>query len=311
VVDGKVERSVSFAADPALTVESLRELRISAGGVLVVGWGRLGLHVWDAYNGALLWSYPLIQRAVSAHYSLDMTLQLTPDGKRIARMGLPLLSEDIRAPRAWGVRGTDVVSHVIGTANTKLDDALVCTEENIENRHFWAIRLRALAQDAASLVTLSCARVAGEQQEMAIVRRWDLTSRSRSGKPRPQITTSVLVGRCADCTPPYALTPDASTIAFVHAGRKVRLCETATGTYSELSSGSMGGSSRLALSPDGQWAAVAREDSEVNEGVIDVWSVSTGQIIQKFYHPWQISALHFAPKQLIVALTDGTIQVWK
>ncbi len=50
-----------------------------------------------------------------------------------------------------------------------------------------------------------------------------------------------------------------------------------------------------------QWVAVAREDSEVNEGVIDLWSIAQGQIIQKLYHPWQISALHFANEQLIVA----------
>jgi WD40 repeat protein len=100
-------------------------------------------------------------------------------------------------------------------------------------------------------------------------------------------------------------------IAFVHERRKIRLCETASGTYSELSSGTMGGSSRLALSPDAQWVAIAREDSEINEGVIDLWSTSTGQIIQKFYHPWQISALHFTDKQLVVALTDGTIHIWE
>jgi len=57
--------------------------------------------------------------------------------------------------------------------------------------------------------------------------------------------------------------------------------------------------------------AVAREDSEINEGVIDLWSVGQSQIAQKFYHPWQISTLHFAQGQLLVALTDGTIQVWK
>ena len=73
----------------------------------------------------------------------------------------------------------------------------------------------------------------------------------------------------------------------------------------------MGASSKLAISPDTQWVAVAREDSEVNEGVIDLWSIAQGQIIQKLYHPWQISALHFANEQLIVALTDSTIQVWK
>jgi WD40 repeat protein len=73
----------------------------------------------------------------------------------------------------------------------------------------------------------------------------------------------------------------------------------------------MGASSRLAISPDAQWVAVAREDSEINEGVIDLWSVAQSQIAQKFYHPWQISALHFAQGQLLVSLTDGTIQVWK
>ncbi len=91
----------------------------------------------------------------------------------------------------------------------------------------------------------------------------------------------------------------------------IRLHDTVTGTYSELNSGSMGASSRLAISPDAQWIAIAREDSEVNEGVIDLWSVGHSEILQRMYHPWQISALHFAGRQLIVALTDGTIQVWK
>ena len=74
---------------------------------------------------------------------------------------------------------------------------------------------------------------------------------------------------------------------------------------------SRGGTARRAISPDGQWLAVAREDSEVNEGVIDLWSVDTNQVIQKLYHPWQISALHFAEKQLAIALTDGTIHIWQ
>ena len=76
-------------------------------------------------------------------------------------------------------------------------------------------------------------------------------------------------------------------------------------------SGSMGGSAKLALSPDAQWLAIAREDSEVNEGVIDLWSTNQGRIVQKLYHPWQISALHFTDGKLIVALTDGTIQLWQ
>ena len=228
----------------------------------------------------------------------------------MAYMALPLLVEDSRTPRAWGVRGSDVVSHAMEMADTSLGEALVCAEEGIESRQFWAIRLRALAQDASTLVTLSCAHLPDNQQEMALVRRWNLNAKTRLGKIRPQIVSSIVVGFCAECGPPYAATPDGKIVAFVQEGRKLRLCDTIEGTYSELISGVMGGSSRLALSPDGEWVAVAREDSEVNEGVIDLWSVVTGQVIQKLYHPWQVSALYFADKQLLVALTDGTIQVW-
>jgi len=308
LADGKVAEPIGFAADPAFTVESLRELRFSQAGALLSGWGRLGLHVWDSLNGTRLWSHPLEQRAVSAHYSLDMALQIADEGKRLAYMALPLLVED--APRAWGVRGTDVVSHEMGAAEESLSEPLVCAEEGIENRQFWAIRLRALTQDAGALITLSCAHLPHDQQEMAIVRRWNLATKGRQGKIRPQISASIVVGRCASCSPPYEVTPDGKMVAFVHEGKKLRLCDTVEGTYTELASGTMGSSSKLALSPDGEWAAVAREDSEINEGVIDLWSVVTGQIVQKLYHPWQISALHFAGKQLVVALTDGTIQQW-
>lgn len=310
VVDGKAQAARTFAANPAMTVESLRELRFSTAGGLLAGWGRLHLHVWDAYSGERLWSTSLLQRAVSAHYSLDVTLQMTPEGKRVAHMALPLLPEDARAPSAWGVRGSDIVSHELGTAGNALEKLFTCTEEQMENRRFWAIRTRALSQDGRSLVTLSCAQVPHEQQQMVIVRRWDLTAKTRIGKARPQIAVSLALGRCEECTPPYTLSADASTIAYVSTGHKILICDTLTGTYSEVGSGTMGSSSRLAISPDRQWLAVAREDSEINEGVIDLWSIATGQLVQKFYHPWQISALDFADQQLMVSLTDGTIQIW-
>ncbi len=305
---------ISFSTDTALAVESLRELRFSSTGRLLAGWGKLGLHVWDALSGTLLWSYSLAQRAVSAHYSLDVVLDAASGETREVWIALPLLREDPRAPRSLGVRGTDVVKHELGTPAEALSEPLVCAEEEIEKRQFWAIRLRALAQDARTLLTLSCAHVPGEQDEMVIMRRWDLYTPARKrfgGKTQPQISSSLLAGLCADCTPPYAVTQDTRTLAFVYAGKMIRLHDTVTGTYTELNSGSMGASSRLAISPDAQWVAVAREDSEVNEGVIDLWSVGHGQVVQKLYHPWQISALHFAGKQLIVALTDGTIQVWQ
>jgi hypothetical protein len=310
----QTQTPTSFAADAALEIESMRELRFSANGGLLAGWGRLGLHVWDTSSGLLLWSHSLAQRAVSAHYSLDVVLKDAPEEALEVWMAFPLLREDPRAPRSLGVRGTDIVKHVIGTPIDALSEPIVCAEDEIEKRQFWAIRLRALAQDARTLLTLSCAHVPGEQQEMVIMRRWDLYAPARKrfgGGTQPQIATSLLAGLCADCAPPYAVTPDTRNFAFVYAGKMIRFHDTVTGTYSEVKSGSMGASSRLAISPDAQWAAVAREDSEVNEGVIDLWSVSQGEIVQKLYHPWQISALHFADKQLIVALTDGTIQVWK
>jgi WD40 repeat protein len=311
LANGKIEETANFASDPASTIEAIRELRFSQAGTLLAGWNRLALHVWDALTGARLWSYPLTERAVSAHYSLDMSLHVTPEGKRTAYMALPHFSEDIRAPRSWGVKSTDVSSHEMGTADNVLADTSICPEEGNDKRSFWAIRMRALSQDARRLVTLSCAQIPDEQQQMVIIRRWNVAARGRPGHKAAQIEASILMGRCEDCAPPYVATPDASLLAFVYQGKNIRLCDTLNGTYSEFASGTMGGSSRLSISPDGQWLAVAREDSEINEGVIDLWSVATGQIVQKFYHPWQISALNFTEEHLIVALTDGTIQIWQ
>ncbi len=313
---GSANTPVSIAADAALPVESLREMRLSERGSMLAGWGRLGLHVWDTHSGALLWSYSLGQRAVSAHFSFDLVMPETPGSEQAVWLALPLLREDPRAPRAQSVRGTDILKHSIGT-NTdaaELSEPIVCAEDEIEKRQFWAIRQRALAPDARTLLTLSCAHVPGEQKEMVIIRRWDLQARAKSRfreRAQPRITGSLIAGLCADCTPPYAITPDTRSLAFVYAGTIIRSYDTLASTFSELPCGTMGASSRLAVSPDAQWVAVAREDSEINEGVIDLWSVGDGQIAQKFYHPWQISALRFAQGQLLVALTDGTIQVWE
>ena len=159
---GSSAAHIYFMADPALTVESLRALRFSAHGTLLAGWGRLGLHVWNASDGRLLWSYPLIQRAVSAFYSLDTLLIETPTDAQEAMMALPLLPEDTFGPRSLGVRATDIVRHSIGAPAESLSKPLICAEEEIEKRQFWAIRLRALAQNARALLTLSCAHVPGE-----------------------------------------------------------------------------------------------------------------------------------------------------
>ena len=318
-----------FEADPHLTVESLRELRLSSDGSRLIGWGRLGLHVWSARDGALVWSYPLIQRAVSAHYSLDAVGAYPDDGgpeQSDVVMALPLLPEDNYGPRALGVRATDVLRQNIHTPKNGLSKPLICAEEEIEKRQFWAIRLRALSADAQTLCTLSCAHVPGEQGEMAVVRRWNLygiygqgggrsllsaTRLGKAGRARPQIAASVVMGLCTDFTAPYAITGDVRTLAAVYGGQAVRMYDTASGTFSELPSGAMGGSARMAISPDAQWLAIAREDSEVSEGVVDLWITNEGRLAQKLYHPWQISSLHFADKALVVALTDGTIQVWR
>ena len=314
--DGQSEQGtlVSFAADSAFPVESLRELRFSASGGLVAGWGRASLHVWQARDGALLWSYGLGERAVSAHYSIDVALKESAGGQREVWMALPLLRDDPLAPRSQGVRGTDVIRHMLGDEPGALSAPLVCAEDAVEKRRFWAIRLRALGQEGRMLLTLSCAHVPHEEDEVVVIRRWDTQAR---GKTRfreviqPQITSSLIAGACANCAPPYAITPDMRSLAFVYAGKTIRIHDTASGLFNELPSGAMGASSRLAISPDAQWIAVAREDSELNEGVVDLWSVARGEVAQKFYHPWQISALHFAADRLLVALTDGTIQVWE
>jgi WD40 repeat protein len=312
LIKDKEAGAISFSADPSFTVESLRELRLSEAGTLLAGWGRLGLHTWDATSGRLLWSYKLEQRAVSAHYSLDAALQVTSQQQPLITMALPVLVPDAPSPRARGVRGTDITSHDLNSPPTSFSAPIACIEEKLESRQFWAIRLRALSRDTRTLLTLSCAQVPGEEQQKVVVRRWSIAPKGRQGgKARPQIENALEVGLCSSCAPPYAASPDGNVVVFVYNGHKLRICDTITNTYSEVPAGAVGSSARLALSSDSQWMAVAREDSEINEGVIDLWSVKTGQLVQKFYHPWQISALRFDDHQLIVALTDGTIQVWQ
>jgi curved DNA-binding protein CbpA len=308
---GQAEIAGHFAMQAGSEIESLRELRFSARGNFLAGWGRLGLHVWKTDDGSLQWSYPLHQRAVSAHYSLDMVLKEQANGAAEIWMALPLQPDDRLAPRVRGVRGTDVVAHTLDMPSATLGAPLPCVESEVEKRLFWAIRLRALSSDLRTLFTLSCANVPDEEEQMVVLRRWDLTSRARFGhKARPQISQAINAGLCARSAPPYALTADTRTIAFVYAEKCIHLHDTLAGTYSELASGSMGASSRLAISADGAWVAVAREDSEINEGVIELWSVAQESVMQRLYHPWQISALHFAGKRLLVALTDGTLHIW-
>lgn len=302
---------IGFSINANQTIESLRELHFSPTGGFIAGWGRLSLHVWRTIDGALQWSYPLEQRAVSAHYSLDMAFKEQAKGAPTIWMALPLQLQDPLAPRVHGVRGTDVTTHTLTSPVRELDLPLHCVESEREKRQFWAIRLRALSHDLRTLFTLSCANVAHEAEQMIVLRRWNLTSTTRFGrKPHPQISTAIIAGRCSACTPPYAITPDTNTVAFVHAEKTLHLHDTQTGLYTELPCGSMGASSRVALSPDGAWVAIAREDSEINEGVVDLWSVHSSHILQRLYHPWQVSALHFAGKRLLVGLTDGTLQMW-
>ncbi|MBX5459065.1 MAG: DnaJ domain-containing protein [Thermogemmatispora sp.] len=314
-----------FRTDSALTVESLRELRFSPHGELLAGWGRLGLHVWDTQSGSLVWSYPLQQRTVFDHYTLDLAFveegsvpksppeSMTDSSYLSLRLALPYQAEDPRTPRKVGVRATDVLLYQPGQSAAPQEN-LVCIEEEIEKRQFWAIRLRALSRDTRSLLTLSCGHSPGSQEEVIVVRRWDLTARTRFGnRPRPRIVTSVLAGTCSDCAPPYAVTPDLQIVAFAarQERNRVRVQDLRAATYYDLAVGPLGGTSRLALSDDASWLAVAREDSEINEGVVELWSLAAGQLVQKLYHPWQISALHFADRRLLVALTDGTIQLWE
>lgn len=309
---GSEEARVRFAADPALTVESLRELRFSPGGALLAGWGRLGMHVWNSRSGALLWSLSLVRRAVSAHYSLDAIPRDVSSNGQAVTMALPLLSPDPLGPRSLGVRGTDVISHALNAPAGEMSEPLVCAEDELEKRRFWSIRLRALAHDAPALLTLSCAHVPGEEGEMVVARLWNLQARARFGKTtHPQIATSLVLGKCADYAAPYTVSPDAHMLALVCLAEKVRVYDLASQTFSEVASGMMGGSAKLALAPGIQWLAVAREDSEITEGVVDLWSLADGQLVQRLYHPWQISALHFAGQRLLVTLTNGAIHVWE
>src|SRR5260370_11637537 len=153
-----------------------------------------------------------------------------------------MFPENPLAPRAQGVRATDIASHTLGAPVDDLSPPLICAETEVKKREFWAIRLRALARDGRTLLTLSCAHTPGEEHEMIIIRHWDLSSQTRFGKkPHPHIVTSVLAAFCKSFAPPYINKPGSVCAHCVYARTQVRRYYTFGGKYSAMSTGKKGG----------------------------------------------------------------------
>jgi hypothetical protein len=284
---------------------AIRRLRVGAGGV-VVGWGQAQLTVWGS-DGAVRLAYPLGQPRLAAPEVADARLAVGADGL----MALPQALTKPMIPWDLGARGTDVLPLLPATASGSVRQ-LRCSERPPAERRYWAIRLRALAADAPMLLTCSCVRVAPNEPEIVLLRHWDLAARSWLNKPRPRVMREVEAGRCAEIGPPYVVTPDANLLACAVAPDQVRVYDIAAGTFDQVPAGPLGAFAHLALADDGSALAVAREDSESAEGVVEVWSVRERALLQRLVHPSRVGALAFAPdrRALAVGLANGEVQLW-
>jgi len=286
--------------------DAIRRLRFGPNG-LVAGWGHAQLVVWNP-DGTVRLVRPLGQPRLTAPEITDVCLADDEAGCRIA---LPQALQMPMIPWDLGPRGTDVLP-LFPPDPAKPQRPLRCSERPPAERRYWAIRLRVLAASAPILLTLSCVRATPNEPEIVILRHWDLAARSWLKQPRPRVICEIEAGRCAEIGAPYAISRDASLLACMATPNLVRVYEVTTGAFDQLPAGPLGAFAHLALADDGSAIAVAREDSEATEGVVELWSVPDRVSRQRLVHPSRVGALAFAPdhRTLAVGQANGSVQIW-
>jgi len=303
-------QTLRFAAQPSAGV--LQELRLSPSGTFAIAWGyQLGTRVWRIADGHTLWN-----TAINAPTgAMDAVLYDSPDLVRLALPDAPLaLADD--DPFRWahqGRGGSAVLTRPLaGPVDPAWAQPLRC-EETGSGGLFgepldpsWRVHLRALSADGRYLFTFSTGR-ASRLPAARVLRLWEVDRHNRRGavQPRRVAETAVPVD---DLQFPAAAAPDLSWIAARALGREIRLFAINGSERRTLSAGAISDDARIALSPGGDYVALARETH------VDLWHGPTARRIASWEFSSEVTALAFAPtgSQLLLAagLRNGLVEVW-
>ncbi|HEX6122469.1 MAG TPA: DnaJ domain-containing protein [Ktedonobacterales bacterium] len=307
IPSGAVLATLDFG--PRAGAGVLQEVRLSHGGRLAAAWGfSLGLRVWEVATRAPLWN-----TALSAPSDLlDLALAEHPPFAALATPDAPLaLATDDPFRWAHEGRGGSAIYFrpLSGLIAPNWANPLHCAAAGAGGGLFgpargegWRVRARLLAAHGRALLTLA----ESAQGETQIV-TWNLMRRTLRGAIAPrQEYRHLEAARLVRL--PLAATPDLARVALVLGEGALRLLSPREGRHSTLLVGELPEDPRLALSADGAWLALGRDDQ------LDLWNVETGQHAQAWRFGAEVTALAFGAgggrALLAVGLANGLAEVW-
>ena len=290
----------------------LHELRLSPRGALAAAWGfLLGARVWSTTDGRALWS-----TGINAPTGLmDAILFDDPPLIRLATPDAPLaLADD--DPFRWasqGQRSSAVYARPLaGPISAAWANPYHCDESVSEGFLREApdmsrrIHQRILSADGRYLLTFST----GERPRLGrsnILTLWEMDRRTLLGAVEPK-RSLMLSEPAGGWHFPLTATPDLSWIAIGAHNRQMVLFATRSRQGRPLEVGILPHDARAALSPDGEWLALAHDNR------LDVYETRTNRGDQEWTFGDEITALVWSPNPrralLAVGLRNGLTELW-
>jgi hypothetical protein len=307
IPSGDLRATLDFGSQAGAGV--LQEVRLSPGGRLAAAWGfSLGLRVWEVATRATLWN-----TALSAPSDLlDLALADVPPFVALATPDAPLAlaTED---PFRWaheGRGGSAIYFRPLsGPVAPNWANPLHCPAAGAGGSLFgstggesWRVRARLLAASGRELLTFAVS-ARGETQ----IATWNLIHRTLRGTIAPRQEYRHLESARL-LRLPLAATPDLARVALVLGEGALRLLSPRGGGSSTLLVGELPEEPRLALSADGAWLALGRDDR------VELWNTDTREHAQEWRFGAEVTALAFGAgggrALLAVGLANGLAEVW-
>ncbi len=290
----------------------LQEIRLSPRGTLAAAWGGLlGLRVWSVADGQTIWNTG-VRAPIGA---MDAVLLDDPPLIRLATPDAPLAlaNDDPIRFAEQGRRGTSVFARpLMGQVSPVWATPFHCMEGGNERllreppNAGWRVQQRWLASDGAFLATFASG-TAPRFGKGSYLRLWNLLSKTLLGAIEPKRIEQIMEPP-GILRPPFAATHDLGWIAVGGANRHVRLFALRAHQQRTVEIGRLPQDALIALTPDGERLALAREAR------LDLYDTHSQKMLQTWEFAAPITALtystHAARPLLGVGLRNGVLELW-
>lgn len=320
LIDGRVQvwnapasrlmTTLAFAGQSGAGV--LQELRLSPTGAYAVAWGfQLGTRVWRVSDSQGVWSTGIH----GPSGTMDAALFDSPPFVRLALPDAPpaLAEED---PFRWaheGRKGSAILSRPLSGPVNPAWAIPVRAQESASGGLFseppderWRVHQRMLSADGRTLFTCSTGKTS-HLPTARILHVWELEHRGLRGGTQPRRIAQV--ARPVDEIGfPLAVTPDLTWAAAATMGRAVRLVSLRRDEQRLVQCEHVPDTARLALTHDGAYLALARENQ------LDLWDTRNSRHLQRWQFAAEVTTLTFAYPSahalLAAGLRNGIVELW-